>query len=300
MKNWITAILVILAVLVLVAIWAVRFGPLSFVTGYFLVPPSDPKGQIELIEPADSIRYFLYRPPGYTGAEATPYPVIVHLHGAMPFPWPVAKRMVHADLAALASSLEYLAATGDVSPAVIIAPYDGFGFSMWSDSSSGHETVETDIVEKILPHIADTLNVANTRDQTWIQGFSMGGFGALKIGLKYPDIFGRVTSWDGAVHDWQSLNQTRPGIVENMFANEGDFDRHSPWTAAADLNLANSPDIQLFSGTMAAPAQYTAKFRKHLDNLGLRYQFEETACPHDIFCFMTEERVNSVYKMKPR
>ena len=295
MKRWKIILASAIVVVVSAAVWAVQSGPFSLVVGYFLSPPPTPEGKVELIEPDDSIRYYLYTPPGYTGQEDQPYPVIVHLHGAMPFPWAIAKRMVRSDISALGNAMEELSVNGTVQPAVIIAPYDGFGFSMWSDSSTGHVTVETDIVSKILPNIVETMNVAATRDQTWIQGFSMGGFGALKIGLKYPERFGRVTSWDGAVHDWQTLSDTRPGIVENMFASEADFDQHSPWIAAQQLDPSQLPEIYLYTGSMAAPSNYTDKFRKHLTDTGLSFNFEETTCPHDLICFMTNGRVGNVY-----
>lgn len=295
MKLWKTAFVASLIALAGTAVWAVRTGPLSFVTGYFLSPISEPHGTITLVEPKDSIRYFLYVPKGFDAGDAGNTPLLVHLHGAMPFPWSVAKRMVYADLAALAVSMEALAVKEDQPIPVIIAPYDGFGFSMWSDSSSGHVTVESDIIQKIMPSVAGQLNLSTSRENTWIQGFSMGGFGALKLGLKHPNLFSRVTSWDGAVHDWQTLNATRPQIVENMFASESDFDRHSPWASAEKLGNQNRPTIQLFSGTMDAPSVYTANFRAHLEALSIPFQFTETDCPHDIFCFMSQERVAAVY-----
>lgn len=298
MKRWKIILATAVVVVGSATVWAVQSGPISLVIGYFLSPPPTPQGQIVLVEPDDSLRYYLYTPPGYTGQEDQPYPVIVHLHGAMPFPWTIAKRMVHSDISALGNAMEELSSKGSVQPAVIIAPYDGFGFSMWSDSSTGHVTVETDVVSKILPKIVETMNVATTRDRTWIQGFSMGGFGALKIGLKHPETFGRITSWDGAVHDWQTLSDTRPGIVENMFASKADFDAHSPWTAARQLEPSLLPAIHLFSGSMQAPSVYTEKFRKHLSDIGLSFKFEETTCPHDLICFMTNQRVGEVYALR--
>lgn len=296
MKHWKTIVASGIAALVAGSVWAVQAGPLSFVSGYFLSAPEEPAGVIALIEPRDSLRYFLYTPAGYSEDADRPAPVIVHLHGAMPFPWPVAKHMVRADLAALAHRTERLAAAEGNPAPVIIAPYDGIGFSMWSDSSAGHVQAEADIVTKILPSVVSSMNVAGTREQTFIQGFSMGGFGALKIGLKYPDLFGRVTSWDGAVHDWETLNANRPQIVENMFAREADFEAHSPWRAAETLKLNAVPRIQLFTGTMAAPATYSTNFATHLEALGVSFEHTQTNCPHDVFCFMTDARVAQVYR----
>jgi len=287
----------IITIIALAGFWAVRFGPLGFVQGYFLSPPSDPAGSVTLFEPQDGLKYFVYLPHDYA-ADGGEYPVIYHLHGAMPFPWSIAKKMVRADIGALANQIEGLVSAGEAEPTIIVAPYDGFGFSMWSDSSSGHEMVETQIVAELMPKIEQGYAVSGSREATSIQGFSMGGFGALKIGLKYPDRFARVTSWDGAVHSWETLSSSRASIVENMFASEADFDRHSPWKMAE--TLAANPDgvrpkITLFSGRMEAPATYTAAFQEHLTSLGIEFRFSTADCPHDIFCFMTPERIADVY-----
>ncbi len=63
----------------------------------------------------------------------------------------------------------------------------------------------------------------------------------------------------------------------------------------SDFDLEQIPEINLFSGNMQAPSKYTANFRAHLAELGLDFNFTETECAHDIFCFMTPERIRSVY-----
>lgn len=77
-----------------------------------------------------------------------------------------------------------------------------------------------------------------------------------------------------------------------------DTDLNSPWQAAAAVvstsDLA-APDIYLFSGTMAAPSRYTKDFQNHLSELGIPFAASITDCTHDIFCFLSEERVRAVY-----
>ncbi|MCP4448105.1 MAG: hypothetical protein GY811_22630 [Myxococcales bacterium] len=95
-----------------------------------------------------------------------------------------------------------------------------------------------------------------------------------------------------------SLVRTRPSIAKNMFPSQDGFDRQSPWVAARAFAADSArPDVALsiFSGQMAAPATYTARFREHLDALGVAYEFEKVPCPHDAFCFMTAQRVGRVY-----
>ncbi|WP_310621717.1 alpha/beta hydrolase-fold protein [Flexibacterium corallicola] len=296
--KWLYGVLIILLILGSAAFWAIKFGPLSFVEGYFLNRPERPEGQLTLFEPENGLKYYVYLPEGYTDTPAQPYATIYHLHGAMPFPWKVAKGMVEADVRVLANQMEALVKEGRADPAVIVAPYDGFGFSMWSDSSSGHEMIESQILNTIMPHIQATYTVSKDRSNTFIQGFSMGGFGATKIGFKYPEKFSKITSWDGAIHNWESLNNMRDHIVENMFASEADFNSHSPWLASqnyADNASAHPVKVSLFSGKMAAPSKFTANFDKYLNTLGIAHTLTVTSCQHDPFCFMSQERVAQVY-----
>ena len=197
----------------------------------------------------------------------------------------------------LASKIEVLVESGDLEPTIIVAPYDGFGWSMWSDSSSGHERIEAQIMEELVPAIRARYNVATARESVSLQGFSMGGFGAVKIGLKFPAVFGRVVSWDGALHSWQTLRENRPHIVENMFESEADFDTQSPWVAAARHAARRGDDTPLhfFTGTMEAPRTMTGAFLAHLDALDLAYRYEQTPCDHDVFCLFTVDRVREIY-----
>jgi len=45
--------------------------------------------------------------------------------------------------------------------------------------------------------------LARQRERTFIGGFSMGGYGALRNGLKYPDTFGRIAAFSAAVHIYE-------------------------------------------------------------------------------------------------
>lgn len=46
----------------------------------------------------------------------------------------------------------------------------------------------------------DMLPLSRKREDTFISGMSMGGYGALRNGLKYHDTFGKIAVFAGAVH----------------------------------------------------------------------------------------------------
>ena len=56
---------------------------------------------------------------------------------------------------------------------------------------------ETLIAEELPLFIRDTFPVSDRREETWIGGFSMGGYGALRLALKYSETFGKVTAYSG-------------------------------------------------------------------------------------------------------
>ncbi len=69
--------------------------------------------------------------------------------------------------------------------------------------------------------------LSDKREDTFISGMSMGGYGALRNGLKYHDTFGKIAVFAGAVHfyeyprDWVRTE----GNVAGELANFGNLDQ---------------------------------------------------------------------------
>ena len=79
------------------------------------------------------------------------------------------------------------------------APFGDFGAYV------GHELVE--MTRKMFP-------LSPIREATFIAGLSMGGFGALRNGLKYADTFGYIACLSGAVHIFEySLDEPGRNII---------------------------------------------------------------------------------------
>ena len=64
------------------------------------------------------------------------------------------------------------------------------------------------------------------REETFLAGMSMGGYGAMRNGLKYHDTFGRVAVFAGAVHFYEYDREwvRTQGNVRGELANFGDLD----------------------------------------------------------------------------
>lgn len=80
----------------------------------------------------------------------------------------------------------------------------------------GKELVE--ITRKMFP-------LSHKREDTFIGGLSMGGFGALRNGLKYSDTFGCIISLSGALHLEEMASRTKdtPFFLESRSYSEACF-----------------------------------------------------------------------------
>ena len=64
-----------------------------------------------------------------------------------------------------------------------------------------------------MPHIEKKYRTIDSRDYRAIAGLSMGGYGAIKFGLKYPEMFVVVGSFSGAIGAARITEKEIPGAV---------------------------------------------------------------------------------------
>ena len=95
---------------------------------------------------------------------------------------------------------------------IVVTPEGGDGW--YTDSVSGaNEKWESYIVQELIPEIDKRFRTIPTRDKRAIAGLSMGGFGSLKFGLKYPDRFVLVGSFSGALGAASYTEKRIPGAI---------------------------------------------------------------------------------------
>ncbi len=81
---------------------------------------------------------------------------------------------------------------------IIVTPDGGNGW--YSDSvSNPNDKYESYIVKELVPEIEKSYRTVADRDHRIVAGLSMGGYGALKFGLKYPEMFWLAGSFSGAL-----------------------------------------------------------------------------------------------------
>jgi putative tributyrin esterase len=95
---------------------------------------------------------------------------------------------------------------------IFVTPEGGDGW--YTDSvSKPNDKYESYIIQELIPEIDKKFRTLADREHRAIAGLSMGGFGALKFGLKYPDKFVLAGSFSGAVGAASITEKQFPGAI---------------------------------------------------------------------------------------
>jgi putative tributyrin esterase len=113
-------------------------------------------------------------------------------------------------------------------PLMVVMPNGERGF--YTDAKEKPRAAfETNLVQDIIGFVDRTFQTIPTREGRVIAGLSMGGYGAAKLALKYPDLFCAGVSHSGAVQ-----------FGEHAYAADDDWGRE--WRAVLGPNPKGGPD----------------------------------------------------------
>jgi len=81
---------------------------------------------------------------------------------------------------------------------IIVTPEGNNGW--YTDSSSvPNDKYESYIIQELIPEVDKKYRTLKDKNHRAIAGLSMGGYGSIKFGLKYPEMFSLVGSFSGAL-----------------------------------------------------------------------------------------------------
>ena len=135
----------------------------------------------------------VYLPPAYDRDPARRFPVIVMVTG-----FTGRGRMLLNDSPfspPLDARLDALIESGRMGECIVVMPdcYTRFGGSQYMDSSATGR-YETHLIGELLPHIDRTYRTLAAREHRAIVGKSSGGYGALRLAMRHPEVFGALGS----------------------------------------------------------------------------------------------------------
>jgi putative tributyrin esterase len=157
---------------------------------------------------------------------ARPVPLVILLHGVFGSHWAWAiKGKVHETAQRLIAEIK-------IKPMVLVMPSDG----LFGDGSGyvPHKTenYEKWIVEDVIEVMREQYPQITEESPIFITGLSMGGYGALRLGAKYPNLFRAFSGLSSITHfeqleqfvsDFESLKKVAPeqdGVVDWMIKNK--------------------------------------------------------------------------------
>jgi putative tributyrin esterase len=138
-----------------------------------------------------SVRYCVYLPASYgaAGSEAR-YPVLYLLHG-------LGGNQQSAAIDGEWNVLQDLRRDQKVGDFLVVAP-DGSD-TFYIDSQDGKTLYGDFFLREFMPYIERTYRIRAVRAARGITGFSMGGYGALRIAFANPELFGSVSAHSAAL-----------------------------------------------------------------------------------------------------
>lgn len=196
--------------------------------------------------------WFAFRLPDPSTAGPGPYPALLQLHG---------RRDDYNAWFTRSKLLVYL----DALPFVVITP-DG-AISYWGNRGP-RERYEDFVIQDLMPACKGFFPI---RDGRWaIGGLSMGGFGAMRLGLKYPNLFASIHAHSSVVHDRAGVAEAFGDLPENERA---DFDLQEISSRA--VKVPDRPRLSFDCGTEDSLLSHNQRFHKHLDELGYPHEYRE-------------------------
>jgi S-formylglutathione hydrolase FrmB len=185
------------------------------------------------------VAYCVLLPPSYDAEKTRRYPILYLLHGL----GDNEQMLIHSGGFNLVEDLWERRQLGDL---LIVTP-DGDS-SFYINSRDGHRRYEDFFLREFLPQIEKRYRIQAGRASRGIAGISMGGYGALHLAFRHPELFGSLGAHSAAlleklptviVSDSRQLARSR--ILGDVFGSPLDpvfWKQNDPLTIARSASLA--------------------------------------------------------------
>lgn len=212
--------------------------------------------------PGTEASYLIYFPPSYSGPSAKRYPVLYWLHGGggsqREGVWMVAR-------------IDEQIVQGKLPPFLVVL-VQGLPDVRYINSKDGTRPVEDVIIKDLVPHIDASYRTISDRTGRAIEGMSMGGFGALRLGFKYVDVFGTVSALAPSITEMKN----EPEFVTEPFGNDlAYYEEVGPWKIVKDhaAQIRGRTTVRLLVGDKDSLLPYVKKYSCLLSSLNIEHQY---------------------------
>lgn len=155
--------------------------------------------------------------------------------------------------------------------------------SFYTDMVSG-EKFYTYISQEV-PQVARALfSLSDRKEDNFIAGLSMGGYGALKIAMRNPERFAAVASMSGVVDIFRFMKENTDSVeLKSIFGDITQVRPEDDLFALAKKTVEQKSALQFYlaCGTEDYLYQDNIKFRDFCEEIGLDHIYEEGPGEHN-------------------
>jgi S-formylglutathione hydrolase FrmB len=162
---------------------------------------------------------------------------------------------------------------------IVVMP-DGGPYSWYTDSPFvSASQYESYIVRELIPFIDSSFSTFNERRGRGICGLSMGGYGAIKLGLKHPDLFATASSMSGVLAIMLHTSQWKMTTIFGELS-----DTANVWKKNDLLQLLHSVNdtiaLKFDTGISDFTLGDNRAFLSELQRLGFAFEYAEFPGTH--------------------
>lgn len=197
-------------------------------------------------------------------------PVIILLHGVYGSHWSWALN------AGAHISLQKMIDDSEMDPCVLVMPSDG----LWGDGSAYVKQDGGDFERWIADELPDLIlqeyTCVDKKSKFFIGGLSMGGWGALWVGIRNPEVFSAISA-HSAITDLHEMEQ----FVEEDWS--AWIEKHPIHSITGLLESKNNkfPPLRFDCGKSDALLEGNRKLDAYLKTSGQRYIYQEFEGDHE-------------------
>jgi enterochelin esterase-like enzyme len=172
---------------------------------------------------------------------------------------------------------------------MLIVFVNGFETSGYRDAFDGSLPAESIIITELLPHIDSAYRTAEDRAGRVIEGFSMGGNGAVYYAVKYPELFcsavayagafsgGSVRADDGSYLEWEAISDVFPNRFEELYRKDPARVEQAGvyyWTSENAAVIRRDVKLRLVCGALDFLFDRNEKLHSYLDKSEIAHEYE--------------------------
>jgi len=158
--------------------------------------------------------------------------------------------------------------------------------SYYADMANGYR-YWTFVSEEVPARARNMFPLSAKREDNFVAGLSMGGYGAFKMALRHPDRFAAAASLSGALDTVDLVNLKDAAWITEMRTIFGDLDElpgsdNDLFHLATQVAQSDQPKPKLFQwcGTEDFLYPSNLKFRDHVQNLPFDYTYSDGPGDH--------------------